>query len=47
MIGRRDLIGLFGGAAVLPTDCELYGRFIPDEVDKWAKVIRAVSITAE
>jgi hypothetical protein len=35
------------GGAAFPTSPADFGKFIVDETDKWAKVIRAANIKAE
>ena len=35
------------GATVIPGSPTDYGKFIADEIEKWAKVIRATNIKAE
>jgi tripartite-type tricarboxylate transporter receptor subunit TctC len=33
------------GAVVEPQDAAAFGRFLKDEIDKWARVIKAAKIT--
>jgi tripartite-type tricarboxylate transporter receptor subunit TctC len=42
---KQRLVDL--GAAVFTGSSVEFGKFIADEIDKWAKVIRTANITAE